>query len=125
MSGLKRRSITSGSRTTRIFETFYCRMSSQQIGYVARLEAIRFLLLQKSNLNFLFEYISPTSEDNKTSCVCVLILLQVLEVGAGNSHLSEELYRDGITNITCTDLSPVAVKRMHTRFQEFPGQCAQ
>jgi 2-polyprenyl-3-methyl-5-hydroxy-6-metoxy-1,4-benzoquinol methylase len=100
-------------------------MSSQQIGYVARLVAIRFLLLQKSNLNFLFEYISPTSEDNKTSCVCVLILLQVLEVGAGNSHLSEEMYRDGITNITCTDLSPVAVKRMHTRFQEFPGQCAQ
>jgi ubiquinone/menaquinone biosynthesis C-methylase UbiE len=45
----------------------------------------------------------------------------VLEVGAGNSHLSEEMYRDGITNITCTDLSPVAVKRMHTRFQEFPG----
>ncbi len=71
MSALKRRSITSGSRTTRIFETFYCRMSSQQIGYVARLVAIRFLLLQKSNLNFLFEYISPTSEDNKTSCVCV------------------------------------------------------
>jgi 2-polyprenyl-3-methyl-5-hydroxy-6-metoxy-1,4-benzoquinol methylase len=49
----------------------------------------------------------------------------VLEVGAGNSRLSEEMYRDGITNITCTDLSPVAVKRMHTRFQEFPGQCAQ
>ncbi|CAM6012738.1 unnamed protein product [Sphagnum balticum] len=48
---------------------------------------------------------------------------RVLEVGAGNSHLSEEMYRDGITNITCTDLSPVAVKRMHTRFQEFPGQC--
>jgi 2-polyprenyl-3-methyl-5-hydroxy-6-metoxy-1,4-benzoquinol methylase len=57
-------------------------------------------------------------------CVCVLIFLQVLEVGAGNSHLSEEMYRDGITNITCTDLSPVAVKRMHTRFQEFPGMVA-
>ncbi|KAL5562584.1 hypothetical protein UlMin_032331 [Ulmus minor] len=36
--------------------------------------------------------------------------LSVLELGCGNSRLSEELYRDGITNITCSDLSPIAVE---------------
>ncbi|GAB2291234.1 hypothetical protein Dimus_025490 [Dionaea muscipula] len=36
----------------------------------------------------------------------------VLELGCGNSHLSQEMYRDGITDITCTDLSPVAVHNM-------------
>ncbi|KAF4352378.1 hypothetical protein F8388_016657 [Cannabis sativa] len=34
----------------------------------------------------------------------------VLELGCGNSQLSEELYRDGITEITCIDLSAVAVE---------------
>ncbi|GMH16241.1 hypothetical protein Nepgr_018082 [Nepenthes gracilis] len=39
----------------------------------------------------------------------------VLELGCGNSRLSEEMYKDGITNITCTDLSPVAVDKMQSR----------
>ncbi|KAL3639589.1 hypothetical protein CASFOL_017496 [Castilleja foliolosa] len=33
----------------------------------------------------------------------------VLEVGCGNSQLCEELYKDGITELTCIDLSSVAV----------------
>ncbi|KAL9238821.1 hypothetical protein vseg_013194 [Gypsophila vaccaria] len=39
----------------------------------------------------------------------------VLEVGCGNSHLSDEMHQDGITNITCTDLSPVAVTNLLAR----------
>ncbi|KAK0583523.1 hypothetical protein LWI29_037810 [Acer saccharum] len=39
----------------------------------------------------------------------------VLELGCGNSQLSEELYKDGITEITCTDLSAVAVEKMRER----------
>ncbi|GLU09010.1 hypothetical protein SLE2022_258900 [Rubroshorea leprosula] len=39
----------------------------------------------------------------------------VLELGCGNSQLSEELYSEGITNITCIDLSSVAVQRMQER----------
>lgn len=39
----------------------------------------------------------------------------VLEVGCGNSQLCEELYRDGITELTCIDLSPVAVEKMKQR----------
>ncbi|KAM7251320.1 hypothetical protein ACFE04_023203 [Oxalis oulophora] len=39
----------------------------------------------------------------------------VLELGTGNSQLCQELYDDGITDITCTDLSAVAVKNMQTR----------
>ncbi|XP_010243291.1 PREDICTED: endothelin-converting enzyme 2 isoform X1 [Nelumbo nucifera] len=39
----------------------------------------------------------------------------VLEIGCGNSHLSEELYKDGITEITCIDLSAVAVEKMQKR----------
>ncbi|MBA0666744.1 hypothetical protein Goklo_003114, partial [Gossypium klotzschianum] len=39
----------------------------------------------------------------------------VLELGCGNSQLCEELYKDGITDITCIDLSSVAVERMKER----------
>ncbi|KAK6241221.1 hypothetical protein QUC31_015108 [Theobroma cacao] len=39
----------------------------------------------------------------------------VLELGCGNSQLCEELYKDGITEITCIDLSSVAVERMKER----------
>ncbi|OVA18627.1 Methyltransferase domain [Macleaya cordata] len=39
----------------------------------------------------------------------------VLELGCGNSQLSEELYNDGITDITCIDLSAVAVDNMQKR----------
>ncbi|KAF5810908.1 putative endothelin-converting enzyme 1 [Helianthus annuus] len=31
----------------------------------------------------------------------------VLELGCGNSQLSDELYNEGITNITCIDLSSI------------------
>lgn len=48
---------------------------------------------------------------------CVLFFLQVLEVGCGNSQLCEELYKDGITEITCIDLSAVAVEKMQKRLQ--------
>ncbi|KAK4792841.1 hypothetical protein SAY86_023276 [Trapa natans] len=40
---------------------------------------------------------------------------KVLELGCGNSQLSEDLYRDGISNITCIDLSAVAVEKMQQR----------
>ncbi|KAI5661004.1 hypothetical protein M9H77_20327 [Catharanthus roseus] len=36
----------------------------------------------------------------------------VLELGCGNSQLCEELYKDGITELTCIDLSAVAVEKM-------------
>ncbi|KAK6131906.1 hypothetical protein DH2020_034343 [Rehmannia glutinosa] len=41
--------------------------------------------------------------------------LLVLEVGCGNSQLCEELYRDGITELTCIDLSSIAVEKMKQR----------
>lgn len=39
----------------------------------------------------------------------------MLELGCGNSQLCEELYRDGITELTCIDLSPIAVDKMKQR----------
>jgi SAM-dependent methyltransferase len=42
-------------------------------------------------------------------------LLEVLELGCGNSPFCEEIYRDGITEITCNDLSAVAVEKMQKR----------
>ncbi|EOA17275.1 hypothetical protein CARUB_v10005548mg [Capsella rubella] len=39
----------------------------------------------------------------------------VLELGCGNSQLCEELYKDGILDITCIDLSSVAVDKMQNR----------
>lgn len=38
-------------------------------------------------------------------------------MGSGNSKLSEELYNDGITHITCIDLSAVAVEKMQRRLR--------
>ncbi|XP_068653817.1 uncharacterized protein [Aristolochia californica] len=42
----------------------------------------------------------------------------VLELGCGNSQLSEELYKDGVADITCIDLSAVAVEKMRARLLE-------
>ncbi|KAF5185857.1 Methyltransferase-like protein [Thalictrum thalictroides] len=39
----------------------------------------------------------------------------VLELGCGNSKLCEELSKDGITDITCIDLSPIAVENLRSR----------
>ncbi|KAI4295568.1 hypothetical protein L6164_035602 [Bauhinia variegata] len=39
----------------------------------------------------------------------------VLELGCGNSQMCEELYKDGTTNITCIDLSAIAVENMQKR----------
>ncbi|KAJ8763350.1 hypothetical protein K2173_002233 [Erythroxylum novogranatense] len=39
----------------------------------------------------------------------------VLELGCGNSQLSEEMYKDGIVEITCIDLSAIAVEKMQKR----------
>ncbi|XP_010028562.2 EEF1A lysine methyltransferase 4 [Eucalyptus grandis] len=41
----------------------------------------------------------------------------VLELGCGNSQLCENLYDDGVTDVTCIDLSAVAVERMQKRVQ--------
>uniref|UniRef100_A0ACD5WWB7 Uncharacterized protein n=1 Tax=Avena sativa TaxID=4498 RepID=A0ACD5WWB7_AVESA len=45
--------------------------------------------------------------------------ISVLEVGCGNSRLGEEILREGVSGgVTCIDLSPVAVHRMHDRLVE-------
>lgn len=51
--------------------------------------------------------------------------LQVLEIGCGNSRLSEELYKDGVTDITCIDISTVAVEKMQNRLlgMGYKGLC--
>uniref|UniRef100_A0A803KPI6 Methyltransferase domain-containing protein n=1 Tax=Chenopodium quinoa TaxID=63459 RepID=A0A803KPI6_CHEQI len=41
--------------------------------------------------------------------------LPVLELGYGNSQLSDEMYKNGIKNITCTDLSPITVEKVQKR----------
>ncbi|KAK9056757.1 hypothetical protein SSX86_024120 [Deinandra increscens subsp. villosa] len=39
----------------------------------------------------------------------------VLELGCGSSQLCDELYKEGITKLTCIDLSLVAVEKMQKR----------
>ncbi|GAA0141208.1 methyltransferase [Lithospermum erythrorhizon] len=51
--------------------------------------------------HLILQHINPTSS--------------VLELGCGNSQLCENLYGDGITQLTCIDLSPVAVENMRNR----------
>ncbi|KAJ1410419.1 S-adenosyl-L-methionine-dependent methyltransferase [Sesbania bispinosa] len=59
----------------------------------------------------------PHSTPSHTPFLCktYLYAFLVLELGCGNSQLSEELHKDGTTNITCIDLSPVAVENMQKR----------
>lgn len=49
--------------------------------------------------------------------------MQVLELGCGNSQLCEELYNDGVTELTCIDISAVAVEKMQKRLlsKGYPG----
>lgn len=51
--------------------------------------------------------------------------MKVLELGCGNSQLCDELYKDGIVDITCIDLSSVAVEKMQTRLlsKGYKGNC--
>jgi 2-polyprenyl-3-methyl-5-hydroxy-6-metoxy-1,4-benzoquinol methylase len=42
---------------------------------------------------------------------------QVLEIGCGNSRLSIDMFRDAIHNITCSDLSPIAVQKMRKQLE--------
>ncbi|RWW30593.1 hypothetical protein BHE74_00047994 [Ensete ventricosum] len=42
----------------------------------------------------------------------------VLEIGCGNSRLCEELRKDSVADITCIDISPVAVERMQNRLRD-------
>ncbi|KAJ3675662.1 hypothetical protein LUZ60_004704 [Juncus effusus] len=44
--------------------------------------------------------------------------LSVLELGCGNSRLSEELRQEGVHDITCIDLSSSAVERMKNRLSD-------
>nr|AGV54743.1 endothelin-converting enzyme 2-like protein [Phaseolus vulgaris] len=48
----------------------------------------------------------------------------VLELGCGNSQMCEQLHKDGTNNITCIDLSHVAVENMQKRLlsRGFKGQ---
>lgn len=42
---------------------------------------------------------------------------RVLELGCGNSRVSMDMFHDGITQITCSDLSPIAVQKMQRRLE--------
>ncbi|MCO5574593.1 hypothetical protein L7F22_028381 [Adiantum nelumboides] len=42
---------------------------------------------------------------------------RVLELGCGNSRLSMDMFKDGITHITCSDLSAIAVKKMKRQLE--------
>ncbi|XP_020591052.1 endothelin-converting enzyme 2 [Phalaenopsis equestris] len=42
----------------------------------------------------------------------------ILELGCGNSQLSEDLHGEGVIDVTCIDLSAIAVQRMRQRLKE-------
>ncbi|XP_049934524.1 uncharacterized protein LOC116257009 isoform X2 [Nymphaea colorata] len=65
-------------------------------------------VMQLLTLNYAFD------EEGSRSSFDIL----VLELGCGSSQLCENLYKDGITNITCIDLSSVAVEKMQKRLRE-------
>ena len=46
----------------------------------------------------------------------------ILNVGCGNSRLSEEMYEDGYTQIMNVDYSLVAIKAMQEKYREKVGK---
>ncbi|GMH71701.1 hypothetical protein TrRE_jg8614 [Triparma retinervis] len=50
---------------------------------------------------------------------------KILNVGAGNSSLSEQMYEDGFRDITNIDISTVVVEQMIERTQSMPGMTWQ
>ena len=49
----------------------------------------------------------------------------ILMVGSGNSHLSEEMYEEGYHQITNIDISTVVVKAMKAKYQDKQGMTYQ
>jgi len=50
---------------------------------------------------------------------------KILNVGAGNSKLSEEMYEDGFRDMTNIDISTVVVEQMIERTHSMPGMTWQ
>ncbi|KAF4696120.1 hypothetical protein FOZ60_002350 [Perkinsus olseni] len=50
---------------------------------------------------------------------------KILNVGAGNSKLTEEMYEEGYQNIVNVDISSVVIKQMEERYQDKPGMVYQ
>lgn len=77
------------------------------------------LILQHVNSNSSVSMLSSLLLNVFLLFFCIKAIIrfdkQVLEIGCGNSQLSEELYKDGITGLTCIDLSSVAVQKMKHR----------
>merc|ERR1712066_931736 len=46
---------------------------------------------------------------------------KILNLGAGNSRLSEEMYEEGFHNITNIDISMVVIKAMQEKYNDKPG----
>ncbi|KAJ6310622.1 hypothetical protein OIU76_015361 [Salix suchowensis] len=63
-------------------------------------------------LHLIQAQVSPTS----SACTLSLPLL-FTAAGCGRSQFCGEIYRDGITEITCIDLSAVAFEKMQTRVE--------
>jgi len=45
---------------------------------------------------------------------------RVLNVGAGNSRLSEEMFEEGYANITNIDISNICIKAMKDKYKDKP-----
>mmetsp|Transcript_55385 Transcript_55385/g.108420 ORF Transcript_55385/g.108420 Transcript_55385/m.108420 type:complete len:223 (+) Transcript_55385:253-921(+) len=46
---------------------------------------------------------------------------RILNLGCGNSRLSEEMYEDGFHDITNIDISTIVIKNMQEKYQDKPG----
>mmetsp|Transcript_39537 Transcript_39537/g.35325 ORF Transcript_39537/g.35325 Transcript_39537/m.35325 type:complete len:94 (-) Transcript_39537:178-459(-) len=44
---------------------------------------------------------------------------KILNVGAGNSRFSEEMYEDDYKNVVNIDISSIVVKQMQEKYQDF------
>lgn len=66
-----------------------------------------------------YEWLKDYSHFQHLICRHINPSHSVLELGCGNSRLSEHLLlNDGITRLTCIDLSPIAVQRMQKRLSD-------
>ncbi|KAM7457357.1 hypothetical protein BLSTO_01881 [Blastocystis sp. subtype 1] len=68
-----------------------------------------------------FEWYNAYGTIKDTICKYIKKDTSILNIGCGDSNLSEDMYRDGFTDITSCDFSPIVIEKMKEKCSEKKG----
>jgi len=83
---------------------YYCKSDYWEERYKKNLTVFEWYQNYDALKDLLHNYLEPTHE--------------ILNIGCGNSKMSEEMYNDGFTNISNVDNSYTIVKRMNDHYKD-------